>query len=174
MSSGYVEPPRDHPALLMVAVGATVLVLPLLAMAGDIRAVTVPGIIMAALLVAAGRDSMGALAALGIVTLLWVSSTPRDLTAWSLVLALLMMTIHAAVALRSTAPPGAALGSTVLLRWLGRFAVVMGVTGLAYVLALGLDHLHGGGNQIVVAAALAFLGGLVLLLRHETLGEGPA
>lgn len=172
MSTGYVDPPRDHPVLVAVAVASIVLVLPVIALAGNIRGVTVPGIILAAVLVAAGRDSVGALAGLGLVVLLWVVSTPRTLTPWSVVLAVLMLTTHAAVALRSSAPPGARLGSTVLLRWLRRWAAVMGVTGLAYLLALALDKLHHGGSQVVVGLALGLLGVLVLLLRRETLREG--
>lgn len=174
MSSGYVDPPSDHPLLVAVAVTATLLVLPVLALAGSVRAVTVPAIILAAGLVVAGRDSVGALAGLGVVALLWVSSTPRTLGPWSLVLALLMLTTHAAIALRGTAPPGAVLGTTVLLRWIGRCSLVMGVTGLAYLLAQALDTLHHGGSRVVVAVALGLLGGVVLLLRRETLGDGPA
>lgn len=174
MSSGYVDPPSDHPLLVGVAVAATGLVLPVIALAGDVRAVTVPGIILAAVLVGAGRDSAGALAGLGIVALLWVSSTPRTLTPWCLVLALLMLTTHAAVALRTTAPPGARFGSTVLLRWLGRCVAAMGVTGLAYLVAVALDELHRGGSQVVVAVALVLLGALVLLLRRETMGGKPS
>jgi len=173
MSTVEVTPPRDQPVLSLLAVAATALVFPVLVLAGDFRIVMVPGMLLAAGLVAAGRDSMHGLAALAIVAVLWVASGPDALTPWSPVLAVLMLTIHATLALRSTLPPGAALGSMLLLRWFWRCVAVVGLTGFVYVVGLALHHLHRGDNEVVAVVALALLGGLVLLLRHETVvGSG--
>ncbi|MDP9318433.1 MAG: hypothetical protein M3O94_05035 [Actinomycetota bacterium] len=174
MSTVEVTPPRDQPVLSLLAVAATVLVFPVLVLAGDFRIVMVPGMLLAAGLVAAGRDSMHGLAALAIVAVLWVASGPDALTPWSPVLAVLMLTIHATLALRSALPPGAALGSMLLLRWFWRCVAVVGLTGFVYVVGLALHHLPRGDNEVVVVVALALLGGLVLLLRHEIVVGGQA
>ena len=174
MTGTDVRTPSDHPALVGVAVGSTVLTLPVMALAGQASLATVPGVLLAAVLVAFGRDAANALVSMGIVALLWAASAPPPLSPWSLVLALLLLTTHAAVALRSTAPPGAALDGVLLVRWFARCAVVSAITGAAFVVALALDHLHHGGSQVLVTGALVLLGGLVLLLRHETLRQGRA
>lgn len=168
MSAPEARPPRDQPLLSAAAVAATLLVLPLLAVAGNFHWLMVPGVGLAAALVAAGRDSLHALAALMLVALLWLVADPAPLSPWSLVLAVLMLTAHSAVALRSTVPPGATLDSAITLRWVWRGLAVIGLAVLVYLGGLAVHHLRRADSEVVVVVALVLLGGLVLLLRNET------
>lgn len=165
---------RDQPVLVLVAVTAVLLALPVVLLAGEVHLVAVPGVFLAAALIAAGRDSLHAGVALAIVVLLWLMARPNAVSPWSLVLALLMLTAHAAVALRSSVPPGAPLDRGVVLRWVGRGLAVTGITGLVYLVGLAVHQLNRGDNQLIVVAAPALLGGLILLLRHETVEDRPA
>jgi hypothetical protein len=173
MTQQEVRPQRDQPVLTMIAVSATLLALPVILLAGEFRIVMLPGIVLAAALVAAGRDTAHALAGLLIVALLWLLSDPDPVTPWSVALAILMLTSHSAVALRSSLPPGAPIGSALARRWLGRGAVVGGLTVLVYLAGLAVHHLNRGDSEVVVVLALCLVGGLVLLLRSETLHNRP-
>jgi hypothetical protein len=173
MSTREARPQRDQPVLTAVAVTATLLVFPVLLLAGDFHLVTVPGVVLAAGLVAAGRDSGHALAALLIVAVLWLVSSPDALTPWSLVLAVLMLTTHSAAALRSSLPPGAGIGP-LAGRWLRRGGLVVALTALVYLVGIAVHHLHRGDSEVVVVLALCLLGALVLLLRSETLQSGQS
>jgi hypothetical protein len=171
MSPAEPRPQRDQPLLTGVAVTSTLLVLPVIVLAGDLSVLTVPGVLLAAGLMAAGRDNARPLAALLIVAGLWLLSGPDAVTPWSLVLATLMLTMHSAVALRSSVPPGAAIGFGVVRGWLQRGALVVAVTALVYLVGIAVNHLERGDSEVVVVLALGLLGGLVLLLRQETLHD---
>jgi hypothetical protein len=157
--------------LTAIAVAATLLVLPVLAFAGHFSLVALPGIALAAALVAAGRDTAHPMAALLIVALLWLVSGPNEITPWSVGLATLMLIVHSAVALRSSLPPGAAVSSVLLRRWLARGVFVVAVTTLVYLVGVAVHDLDRGDNQVLMVLALALLGALVLLLRNETVHE---
>ena len=153
---------------------ATVLVVPVVVVAGDFRAWMALALAIAAAMVATRQDSPHALAALGIIALVWIGARPDDLTPWSLVIALLMFTIHVALAFRTTAPPQATVDRTAVARWLGRCALVVALTGLVYLAALALRNLDRSDAEGVLAVAFALLSGLILVLRHETLGDQDA
>lgn len=169
MTTREVTPPRDQPVLTAIAIGSMALVLPVLLLAGDFRLVTVPGVLLATALVATGRDTLHALGALVIVSVLWLASHADHLTPWSLVVAALMLTAHSAVALRSCLPPSAAISREIGIHWVRRCAVVLAVTGLVYLLGISVHQLHRGDSQTLVVLALVLVGGLVLLLRRETI-----
>jgi len=172
MRPSSAREPRDQPLLSLVAVIAVVLLLPLLIVAGSFHWVMVPGVLLAAALMSAGRDSLHALVGLAVVALLWLLAEPAPLSPWSLVLAVLMLTAHSAVALRSTVPPGAAPDRAIMARWAWRGLAVTGLGAFGYLLALVVHHLQRVDSEVVVAAVLVLLGTFVLLLRHETLGGG--
>jgi hypothetical protein len=173
MTVREAKPPRDQPVLSAIAVGATLLVLPVLLLAGDFRVVTLPGLLLALALVAAGRDTLHTLLALAMIAVLWVASRPDPLTPWSLVFATLMVTIHSAVALKSSLPPGAVPDRRIALRWLLRGAVVIALAAVVYLVGIAVHHQHRGKSEVVVVLALALLGALVLLLRDETVQDAP-
>ncbi len=173
MSEREVRPQRDQPMLTAVAVAATLLALPVILLAGDFRIVILPGVAIAAALVAAGRDTAHALGGLLILALLWVVSSPDADTPWSVVMATLMLTIHSAAALRSSLPPGASIGTELARRWLLRGGLVAGLTVLVYAVGIAVHHLDQGDSEVIVVLALCLVGGLVLLLRSETLHEQP-
>jgi hypothetical protein len=169
VSQPELRPDRDQPGLALLAVAATVLVLPVLALAGDFRGADLPGIGLAAVLVAARRDTAHATVALLIVAVLWLHSSPAAVTPWTLVMAVLMLTMHSATALRSSIPPRALVGSIVARRWLRRGAIVTGITGLVYLVSVALHQLDRGSSEMVVVLTLCLVVALVLLLRNETL-----
>ena len=90
-----------------IAVAATLLALPVILLAGDYRIMTIPGIAIAAALVAARRDTPARLVGLLIVASCGCSRarmpSRHGASCW-----LPDLTIHSAVALRSSLPPGAA------------------------------------------------------------------
>jgi hypothetical protein len=169
VSQPELRPDRDQPGLALLAVAATVLVLPVLVLAGDFRGADLPGIVLAAALVAVRRDTAHATVALLIVAVLWLHSSPAAVTPWSVVMATLMLTMHSATALRSSIPPRALVGSTLARRWLRRGAVVTGLTMLVYLLSVALHQLNRGSSELVLVLTLCLVVGLVLLLRSETL-----
>jgi hypothetical protein len=169
MSVDSTRPTGDQLVLAVVAAAATLLVVPVIVVAGDFSLWMAPAAAIAAGFVFARHDSSHGLAALGIVALLWLAARPDALSPWTVVVALLMFTIHTCLALRSTAPPGATLGRVVVTRWLRRSALVAVLTLLVYVAAISLRNLHRSDAEVVLASALALLGGLILLLRQETL-----
>lgn len=171
MSASDAKPPRDQPALSAVAVVAVLLVLPVVALASHVGLLTVPAVLVAALLVGARHDSGHALAALLLVTLAWVASRPDALSPWSLVLAVLMLTTHCAVALRSSLPPGAPPDRLIVLRWLRRMGCVVAVTTAVYLAGIAVHRVHSGGSELVVVLALLVVAVLVLVLRDETVRE---
>lgn len=168
--SEAVRPIGDELVLSVIAAVATLLVIPVVVVAANLNAWMVVVVVIAAAMVFSRRDSAHALAALGAIALVWIAAGPNSLSAWSVVIALLMFTVHTALALQTTAPPGAGFGRAVVTRWLVRSAVVAGLTVVVYAAAVSLDDLHRSDGEAVLAAALALLGGLVLLLRRETLG----
>ncbi|MDX6298014.1 MAG: hypothetical protein QOI51_1871 [Nocardioidaceae bacterium] len=168
--SDAIRPMGDELVLSVIATVATLLVIPVIVVAGSLNAWMVVVVVLAAAMVYSRRDSAHGLAALGAIALAWIAGRPDPLSPWSVVIALLMFTVHGALALQTTAPPGAGLGRAVVTRWLVRSAVVAGITVVVYVVAVSLDNLHRSDGEAVLAAALALLGGLVLLLRQETLG----
>jgi hypothetical protein len=174
MSRWKSGPPRDQPVLTAVAVAAVALCLPVLVLGGAFRAVMVPGVVLAAALMAAGRETLHALAGLAIVALLWVTADPAAMTPWNLVLAVLMTTGHAAAALRSSVFPGAWLDPVIVRRWLRRGLAVSGLTTVVYLIGLAMQHLDHNGGETVPFVALLLLAGLILVLRRETIGNGSA
>ncbi len=171
MTTREPRPQRDQPVLTAIAVAAALLVLPLIAIAGDFGIFDLPGIALAAGLVAGGRDTTRPLAGLLVIALLWVGSGPSEITAWTLVLATLMLTIHCAVALRDSVPGGARIGRELAVRWLQRGGLVVAVTALVYLAGIAVHHLGRGDSEVVVALALCLLVGLILLLRNETVQD---
>jgi len=165
-----VRPQPDQPRLAALAVAATILALPVLMFAGGFSLVSLAGVALAAGLVAAGRDSAHALGALLVLGFLWLNSGANPVTPWTLVMALLMLTIHASVGLRASLPPGAQLGRDLALRWLRRGALVLAITALVYLLGVAVHEVDRGAHDLIAVLAMVLLGGLVLLLRSETLG----
>lgn len=164
----------DQRILSAIAVAAVLLMLPVVILAGHFQLVTIPLIVLAALLVAADRDSLYGMAAVGILALLWIAARPATLSPWTLVTALLLFTIHAALALRTTEPPGASLGPVTVRRWVVRCGVVAAVTAGVYGVSLVLHLAQPHNNDIVVVLALVLLGALILLLRHESVEIEPS
>lgn len=174
MTTSDELPPRDQPVLSAIAVAAMLLMLPVLLLAGDLRLLTIPGVLLAAALVAGGRDTLHALAALAVVSILWLTSHADTLTPWSVMAAALMLTTHGAVALRSSVPPGAAIEREIGVRWVRRGAGVLALTAVVYLVGVGVHQLRPGTSELVVVIALVLGGVLVLLLRSETVRGSEA
>ena len=83
--------------------------------------------------------------------------------------AMLMFTVHITLALRTTAPPGAEMGREVARRWLLRAGLVSVLTTAVYVLVFALRNVQQANLEVVLAVSILALGGLVMLLRAETL-----
>jgi hypothetical protein len=168
------DEPRDQPLLVAIAVGATLLMLPVLWAAGGFHLWTLLGVLLAAWMVAAGRETRPALFAMLLVGLLWLTSDPDPRTPWSMALAALMLTIHSALALRSSLPPEADIGAAIWWRWLFRAGVTLGVTGVAYLAVVAGHAVRPIDSELVLVLALGVLAGLVLVLRRETLGDASS
>ena len=169
MSSDDPRPAGDDRRLSALAALATVLVIPVIVVAGHFSLWMAPAAVIAAYAAFTKRDTSHGLAVLGVVALMWMAARPGSLSPWTIVVALLMFTIHTALALQTTAPPGVNLGGAIGLCWLRRSAVVLALTVLVYVAADALQGLHRSDAEVFLAAAFALLGCLVLLLRRETL-----
>ena len=148
MSAGDPRRRGDELLLAVAATVATLLTIPLVLLAGTFEFWMIAAVVAAAAMVYARRDSSHGLAALGVVVLVWVAARPDALSPWTVALALLMFTTHAALALQTTAPPGADLGRAVRERWLRRCALVAALTGLVYLVALALRDLHRSGAEV--------------------------
>lgn len=159
-------------ALAVIGAAAILLVLPLEVVAGDVAPWMPVVILMATVLVYVRRDSPHGLIALAVVALSWLVASPDRLTAWTMVVAVLLFTAHTTLAMRTSAPPSAEFGRAVVLRWLGRWAAVVLVTVAVFGLAYAVKNLHRSDGEAVLALTLVLLGALVLLLRAETLDEG--
>ena len=141
--------------LTLVGVTSVLLTIPVLLFAGSPPVLTIVGALVAAAFVGARRESLHAVAALGIIVVLWMTADPAATSPWSLVLAVLLLGTHSAVALRSSVPPGAPLDRVVVRRWARRGLAVCALTGLVYVVGLAVHHLHRGDNPAVVVATLS-------------------
>jgi membrane-bound ClpP family serine protease len=169
MNPDSIRPTGHELVVAIVGVVAVLLVLPVIAAAGNVSWWMVIVALGAAAFVFLRRDSGHGLAALAGITMMWLASDSDPASPWSLAVALLMFTTHTSLALRTTAPPGAPFSSTVVLRWLGRSAVICAVTAVVYLLVFAFRDLQQADAEVILALALAMLGALILLLRSETL-----
>jgi hypothetical protein len=156
-------------ALTLVAVVAILLMIPVVDLAGHMDPWALFLILAAAVMVISRRDSLRATFALGAMGVIWLGDGPATLSAWTLVVAVLLFTAHTSLAMGSCSPPAGSLGRAVVLRWLGRWAVVVVITAAVFGLARLIQNLHKSDAEIIVALAFVVLVGLVLLLRNETL-----
>jgi hypothetical protein len=164
--------PRGHELVLaIVGVAAVLAVIPVIVVAGDLDFWMPVAAVVAAAAVFARRDSGHALVALAAVALMWLASGADPASWGTLVVALLMFVTHASLALRTTAPPGAAIGRDAVLRWLARSLLAAVLTGLVYALVYAVRDLERTDAEVILAAALLLLGCLILLLRQATLAD---
>ncbi|MGI8701965.1 MAG: hypothetical protein ACR2JU_12310 [Nocardioidaceae bacterium] len=159
---------RERPWLPLLSAVPVLLVLPVAAVAGSVALWMGVAVFLAAGLAYREPDSGRGAFALGLAAAVWVFAGPEALSAWSLVVALLLLTSHAALALRATAAPATDFGGEVLRRWGLRSTAVAAVTAVGYVVAAAVGSLPRSSTGAAVAVGLVLLAGLVVLLRHET------
>lgn len=159
--------------LAVLAAACLIAVLPVVAVSGGLHLWMAPVLLIAAGLVFARHDTGHGLAALTLVALVWVVSTPDPESAWSLVVALLMFAAHTCLALQATGPPTANLAPAVVRRWLLRSASVAVLTAGTYAVARVMGTLTTAEAEVVLPLALTLLAALVLLLRLEIVSEQP-
>ena len=155
--------------LALTGAAAVLLVLPVIAVAGDFAWWMVLVGVFGAATVYSRRDSGHGLVVLGAVAFMWLVAQPSASSAWNLAVAMLMFTVHITLALRTTAPPGAEMGREVARRWLLRAGLVSVLTTAVYVLVFALRNVRQANLEVVLAVSILALGGLVMLLRAETL-----
>jgi hypothetical protein len=165
---------RDQPLLSAVAAGSVFATIPVVFVAGYPQVVVLPAIVAAGAMTVFRRDSPYTLAGLAIVISVWATSgAPAD-SPWAFVVAALVLSAHAAVALRDSIPPGARLERALVRRWLVRSATVLEVTALVYLFGVLTIELGVHDDEAEIALVFLLVLALALVLRHETLrpGEG--
>lgn len=161
--------------LLAVLAGMSIAlaVLPL-GFAGHLQPWMVVVVVILALVVGARHGSAEGLVGELLVVFMWLVSRPDPVSAWTPVLALLLLVNHMSLALLESAPPGAPFGRDVVRRWLGQGAVVAAVTLAAFGGTALVRNLDVTGSVLIVAAGLFFFAVMILVLRSDALADSPA
>jgi hypothetical protein len=128
------------------------------AVAGAVGQVSWPATIVLVVVVivaVSSPDSGAPLVLIVAVTATWLIEVRPMSTAWSLVLGLAVLVIHAASARAAALGDGAVLDARVARRWLARTAVVGVVTTALWALVVVLEHASVSGGLAASAAAIA-------------------
>lgn len=158
----------ERPWLPVLSALPLALVLPVVALAATVSPWMVVALLFAAAIVYHQPDSARGTAAIALTAAVWVLAGPDATSAWSLVVALLLLASHSVLALRATAPPTVEFDADILSRWLSRAGVIAGITAVVWLAAVGADRLPRSSAAAAVAIGLALVAGLALLLRQET------
>lgn len=158
----------ERPLLPVLSALPLVLVLPVVALTATAQGWMVVALLIAAASVYGAPDSTRGAFGIGLTAAVWVLAGPDSVSWGSLVVALLLLTSHSVLALRSTAPPTVEFGEDIVRRWLQRAGGVAAVTAGVWLAALGVDRLARTLTAAGVAVGLLLVGGLALLLRLET------
>jgi hypothetical protein len=131
------------------------------AVAGVLGGVSFPAtvVLVIVVIVAVSRPDSGApLVLIVAVTATWLIEVRPMSTAWSLVLGLAVLVIHAASARAAALGDGAVLDARVARRWLAQTAVVGVVTTALWSVVVVLGHASVSGGIAASAAAIAAVG----------------
>lgn len=163
---------RDQGVLIGVAVAIPLLVLVVVGLAGSL-AWWMPLLIVVVVVAALTRqdsyvDSMLLVAVVGV----WVAGGNAGHPFATLGVALLVLTLHAALAMRAAAPLPAAFDRLIWRRWLGRVAVLAAITAAAWELTWALQRADLSGTAWASIAALLACCGFALLLRRLMVKTG--
>lgn len=100
----------------------------------------------------------------------WLAAIDDVRTPWSLVLALALTVLHAALALAATGPPAVRFPAVTVRRWLRRTAVVAAITSGVWLAAAAAARQDVRGSAAVTGVAIAGLVVTWFALRRRSLG----
>lgn len=116
-------------------------------------------------------DTAGPWTLIATLVLWWWASVDDPMSGWVLVLALGVLTIHAAAALVCTGPPSVSFGRETLARWGSAVAAIAGVTLLLGLVLHIIDDADAQASTMRLALALVVVALLAWWLRRLTLHE---
>jgi hypothetical protein len=160
---------RDHGWLLLVVVAVPVVVLWLTYSVGGLTWWTPLPVVLFLAAAVASADSPAELLLVSTLVLAWVKNGDSVHHPATLVVAELLLLLHAALAMRSTGPAEANFDRASWLRWGRRLGVVGVVTAVVWGLSWVLQEGDLSGTAVLMVAALLAAGGCALLLRRLTL-----
>ncbi|WP_426566297.1 hypothetical protein ACPPVT_07040 [Angustibacter sp. McL0619] len=150
---------------------AAVLAAPLLAV-GCAAAAGAPAVLFGLLLVlpaaiaaAVRPDSHWAALAMTVTCAYWLLSAPRQLTAWSLVAAALLLACHGAASVAALGPPGMRIDPTTARTWARRLAALLAATTGTWAVAHAMVRSSGSSSLVLTVLAV-----LVLAVLSAALG----
>ena len=104
-----------------------------------------------------------------VLALYWLAAVDDVRTPWTLVAAVAIAVLHAAMAAAAVAGPGGHWSPAMLARWRRRFAAVVVLTAMAWTLEVVLAGARIEGTMIVMLAAMTALTTSALVLRARSL-----
>lgn len=163
---------RDQGVLIGAAVAIPVVVLVVVTLAGSL-AWWMPVLIVVVLIAALSRqDSYVDSLLLAAVVGVWVAGGNSGHPFATLGIALLVLTLHVALAMRASAPLPATFDRLIWRRWLGRVAVLAAVTAAIWEVTWALQRADLTGSAWGTIAALLACCGFALLLRRLLIKSG--
>jgi hypothetical protein len=126
-------------------------------------------VVLCAAYCAARPESHVGLGVVVVLALYWLAAVDDLRTPWTLVAALSVAVLHAAMAAAAVAGPAGRWSSPMRVRWLRRFAALGVLTAVAWALEVALAGAQLRGTMVVLLAAMVALTALALLLRARSL-----
>lgn len=106
---------------------------------------------------------------IGVVLWQWLAMVDDITTAWSIGVALALLSFHSATALMAVTPHTAAVDRRVLLLWLRRCVIVAAATVAIWSLAHVLESREGGGSVILTLLALVAVTAATIVIHVLTI-----
>ncbi len=114
-------------------------------------------------------DSHFAVTLMALLVLIWLALVSDDLTPWTLVAALSLLSLHTAVAFATIAAPDALRCAATTRRWLRRYVVLAVLTASVWLLARGVHELGPSHSVALTLPAFAIVGTVLWVVRERSL-----